>query len=321
MAVLAVGCQKNEQVDRQVLESPQAFETKEINVYYADDNAEYILAHTAMVAEVSGTGLVNKLIQYGVLNNDVALLSMEEKEEEGKKVLYLDFNQAFQSQLSSLGSAGERVLMGSVINTFLDAFEAKAVQITVEGKTLESGNQIYDEPEKRYSATEDTYQDYTVKKKGKKKKIEVKRACIKTGYAFWYDYKKFRFKENPEDDTFVLESKKKKNGTPVISMTGELCENSVEGELLQMMGGDEKENYESAGPESIGKNEMLLSGKVVGNPKKKKTDKLYYIIPRGTVNSSEIGTYKLTITGYKNALMDSMQICLDTMEYVAKNDL
>ena len=60
----------------------------------------------------------------------------------------LDMNQAFQKFLQSMGTAGEYVVMGSVTNTFLNAYDCEQVKITVEGQTWQPDTQsirVYDE--------------------------------------------------------------------------------------------------------------------------------------------------------------------------------
>ena len=43
-----------------------------------------------------------------------------------------------------MGTAGEYLLLGSVVNTFLDNLDGESILITVDGETLESGHEIYD---------------------------------------------------------------------------------------------------------------------------------------------------------------------------------
>ena len=60
--------------------------------------------------------------------------------------LTLDFNQAFADQLKTYGTSGERMMIGCVVNTFLRAYDAQTVYITIDGGILESGHVIYDFP-------------------------------------------------------------------------------------------------------------------------------------------------------------------------------
>ena len=86
--------------------------------------------------------LIEKLTEQGVLTNDIELLS----EEYDGTCLHLDFNEAFRNLINSMGTAGEYIIIGSVVNTFLDNYGdlASSVFITVNGEIFESGHVIYD---------------------------------------------------------------------------------------------------------------------------------------------------------------------------------
>ena len=56
----------------------------------------------------------------------------------------IDFNQAFADTVCSMGTSGEFLIVGSVVNTFLDAFQGESVYFTVDEQILESGHETYD---------------------------------------------------------------------------------------------------------------------------------------------------------------------------------
>ena len=60
------------------------------------------------------------------------------------QTLKLDFSEEFRTALCSTGTAGERMICGSVVNTFLTAYGAQSVFFTAEGEIIESGHVIYD---------------------------------------------------------------------------------------------------------------------------------------------------------------------------------
>ena len=60
--------------------------------------------------------------------------------------LSLDLNAAFADQVRALGSSGELLTISSVVNTAFDVTGATAAAIPVEGETLETGHNIYNEP-------------------------------------------------------------------------------------------------------------------------------------------------------------------------------
>lgn len=111
-------------------------------VYSANDNADGFVETMAETTEITETIVMEKLIEAGVLSADTVLNSFEAAD----GTLYLDFGSTFADQLMSMGTAGERMLMGGVVNTFLSAFGGDNVMITVDGEILESGHVVYDFP-------------------------------------------------------------------------------------------------------------------------------------------------------------------------------
>lgn len=120
-------------------------------VYYGDENAEYILKEKIEEQEVTPELLLEKLASKDVLTDDIKVNGLKTVEkEDGTKKLEVDFSSEFQTLMFSQGSAGEYIMMGSVVNTFLKAYEADCMVITVDGNILESGHSIYDAEMKYY---------------------------------------------------------------------------------------------------------------------------------------------------------------------------
>lgn len=94
--------------------------------------------------EVTGEKLsvLEALIDAGVLNENVEVNSVAL---EGT-ALSVDMNSAFAEQVYTMGTTGEHMLMGCLVNTFLSAYNAETLTLTVEGEILESGHIVYDFP-------------------------------------------------------------------------------------------------------------------------------------------------------------------------------
>lgn len=86
--------------------------------------------------------LIDALTEQQALPQGVEVLSFAM---EGQK-LRLDLNADYGEAVRSMGTAGEQMLLGSVVLTFLQAYEAQSLTLTVEGETLETGHNIYDYP-------------------------------------------------------------------------------------------------------------------------------------------------------------------------------
>lgn len=80
------------------------------------------------------------LTDAGILTDGSAILTLET----GTEGVTVDMNQAFLTQLSSMGTTGEYMLMGSIVNTVLAATGTDSLTQTVEGETAETGHTIYD---------------------------------------------------------------------------------------------------------------------------------------------------------------------------------
>lgn len=116
-------------------------------VYYGDENAEHLLA-TRYPGAADEYSVLAALRTAGHFDGSVELLSFTKAGGE----LKLDFNEAFARRISSTGTAGEYIIMGSLVNTYLSAFNAATVTVTVEGEVWESGHVIYDMPLSKYDS-------------------------------------------------------------------------------------------------------------------------------------------------------------------------
>ncbi|MGM9538502.1 MAG: GerMN domain-containing protein [Candidatus Onthomonas sp.] len=120
-----------------------AVEPVTVAVYCGDENCEYLISEEVQIPELTPQGLADLLYSRGVLSDRVTVNDFSQGED---GVLSLDLSSAFINMLNGSGTAGEYILMGSLANTFLDAYEAEEILITVDGGTLESGHTVYDQP-------------------------------------------------------------------------------------------------------------------------------------------------------------------------------
>lgn len=115
----------------------------EIKVYVSNDDATEFVSESVKIDELTPEHIVNALVQKSALSSDIQVLKYEEQTVDGVKSLNVDFNEAFGTYVGSMGTTGEYYTIGSVVNTFLDAYGCEQIKITVEGNTLESGHAEY----------------------------------------------------------------------------------------------------------------------------------------------------------------------------------
>lgn len=109
-------------------------------LYIPNDDAETFTEVTIETNQISSEHVLAALQEYHVLPDTVTLNQFGSSGTQ----LIMDFNQAFGDLICATGTSGERMITGSVFNTFLNAFQAESVVFTVEGEVLESGHVIYD---------------------------------------------------------------------------------------------------------------------------------------------------------------------------------
>lgn len=115
----------------------------EINVYYGNDDATAFETEKMQIVSLNSEAVLDALVEKGVVVADIDILSLETTIVEGVDTVEIDFNDAFSSYISSMGSTGEYYIMGSICNTFLDAYNCEQIKITIEGNTLETGHAEY----------------------------------------------------------------------------------------------------------------------------------------------------------------------------------
>ena len=111
-------------------------------LYLPNDNADGFEVETVETTEITADSVLAELQSRGALPEAVAVnrFSIEGTQ------LNIDFNQPFADLICSMGTAGELMITGSVVNTYLSAFQAESVFFTVNGEILESGHVVYDFP-------------------------------------------------------------------------------------------------------------------------------------------------------------------------------
>lgn len=115
-----------------------------LTVYIPNNNADAFIKTEVEVPEITKEVVVAQLINAGVLSDGTMVAALEF--DAGAKLLKADFNEPFRRLLQTMGTAGEYMIMGSVVNTFLSAFDADFISITVDGDILETGHSVYDQP-------------------------------------------------------------------------------------------------------------------------------------------------------------------------------
>jgi L-ascorbate metabolism protein UlaG (beta-lactamase superfamily) len=134
----ASGCGRRENADK---------EDNNITIYKSNENADGFDTETVSLDALTPENIMAALIDAGVVPSDVKVLDFKQEED----TITLDLSKTFEEYVNQMGTAGEYATVGSVVNTYLDAYDAKAVSLLVEGGTWSTGHAEYETLQGRYT--------------------------------------------------------------------------------------------------------------------------------------------------------------------------
>ena len=105
-----------------------------ISVFYSNDDATAFTADMVKIKELTPENVLNALADKGVI---------EVSEVDGMQSIDIDFDQKFKEYIMSCGSTQEYYVVGGICNTFIKAYRADRIKITVDGNCLETGHNDY----------------------------------------------------------------------------------------------------------------------------------------------------------------------------------
>lgn len=115
---------------------------KEVNLYVSNANADDFDKKVVTLDEVTPENIIAALEENGAIPETVTVLSFSEDE----TGLTLDLSKEYQEYIQGSGTAGEMMAVGSVVNTFLETYDAECITILVEGAAWDSGHAEYEGP-------------------------------------------------------------------------------------------------------------------------------------------------------------------------------
>lgn len=127
----------------QSMEEIAAEGQKDVEIYSSNDDADGLKKTTITISQLTPEGLLNELVSRGVVTGDIQVISCREVMVDGEKALDLDLSKSFETYLNSMGTAGERITVQSICNTYLNAFQCEKIRLTVEGQSLATGHAEY----------------------------------------------------------------------------------------------------------------------------------------------------------------------------------
>ena len=116
-----------------------------VTLYEGNETADGLNASTAELSSLTGAALTDALTAIGAIPAGTQCLHCSSGAlEDGAIRLSLDLSVDFEEGIRVMGTAGETMMLASLVNTFLEAFQADALALTIEGEPLETGHNRYD---------------------------------------------------------------------------------------------------------------------------------------------------------------------------------
>lgn len=152
LAISATGCEKVTVTAETETPVQEEEETKEVQeeaaepidavIFYGNGQADGFEQKEVQLESLTPENLLTELAKVNVVSIDTEVNSFEQD----GTTLKLDLSKGFSQYVNMMGTSGEYIVMGGLTNTFLRAYDAQEILITVNGKTLETGHAIYDKP-------------------------------------------------------------------------------------------------------------------------------------------------------------------------------
>lgn len=127
-------------------EQAEDIQQAQVTVYYGNSGSLELKCEDAVIEQLTPENLIDFLAKHNIVSLDTKVNSFEAEEDAGGKILKLDLSGSFKEYLKTMSENGEKVILASVTNTFLETYGAERIQITVEGDPLETSHGSYEEP-------------------------------------------------------------------------------------------------------------------------------------------------------------------------------
>lgn len=122
-------------------------EYEQVALYLPAEDADGLNEKTVQMEKTGDplAGLVQALTDEGALPEGTAVTSWS-MEETDPPALTVDLNDAFAKAIVSQGTAGETMIIASLVNTIWAYYEPASLTLTANGQTIVTGHNEYNQP-------------------------------------------------------------------------------------------------------------------------------------------------------------------------------
>ena len=117
---------------------------EQLILYLPNENADGWNVTKNQIEQITPDIIIGQLVGAGAIPDSVTVVSFGEDQGENGLILKLDLSSNFAEGLLNMGTAGEYLTMGSVVNSFLDTYQADGIEITAGGAVIETGHTSFE---------------------------------------------------------------------------------------------------------------------------------------------------------------------------------
>lgn len=117
---------------------------EQLTLYLPNENADGWDVMKNQMEQITPDIIIGQLVGAGAIPDSVTVVSFGEDQGENGLILKLDLSSNFVEGLLNMGTAGEYLTMGAVVNSFLDTYQADGIEITAGGNVIETGHTSFE---------------------------------------------------------------------------------------------------------------------------------------------------------------------------------
>ena len=154
LLILLTGCGQymnqtieNADADEPLAQNETAVVTQEIKkeqpivLYHANTMLNGFVTEDVVLDELSADDIIDELCSYNIVSTDTRVMNFSISDD--KKTVFLDLNKKFGEYVNLVNEQGEYYILGSLVNSFLGAYDADSIELTINGETLETKRNTY----------------------------------------------------------------------------------------------------------------------------------------------------------------------------------
>lgn len=124
-------------------------EQVELTLYYSNGTFDSLDSDIVEAEKLTAETLISALSRHNIVSLDTKVLSFEEEETAGGRILHLDLSKAIDEYLRTMTREAESIIIASITDTFLENYKADSIYITVDGEPLTTPYAVYNEALKK----------------------------------------------------------------------------------------------------------------------------------------------------------------------------